>query len=129
MQVALGSGWFNLDIYSADGTIQLPAVHIPIIAMNTDRSLISLSSVLRTGRIDAIAPSLTKEGRGKSFIWILKQPIEPKADGVDRQLTSLMAKVNAKYFEDVDMPELDEDWPLKSLPAELKQTILFTGIW
>ena len=40
IQVVLGAGWFRLDIYDPNGSMQSSTVHVPIIAMNADRSLI-----------------------------------------------------------------------------------------
>jgi hypothetical protein len=125
MQVALGSGWFNLEIYNPDGSLQPPAVHVPIIAMNTDRSLVDLSTSLRQGSLNKIVHSFTKDKRGGFAFWITKLPLDPRQyEKLDNELCAFIVQENQSFFEKVKMPKMDEHWPLTSLPEELGETFL-----
>ena len=112
MQVALGSGWFNLKIYNPDGTPQPPTMHVPIIAMNSDRSLIDISGIDRNSDIPKIIPSLTKSNRGNSYFWLLSQNYTGHNKRWDDDFLNLIVKVNRSFFEKVKMPEVDEHWTL-----------------
>lgn len=132
MQIALDMGWFNLDIYSKDGTLQPSAVHIPIIAMNADSSITDLSGILRQSSLDKISSSFTKESRGKLFFWLLTQMINTSQyEKLDDELCAFIAGANQNQLEEGWGPKLgngvstpDEIWKLKSLPKELDRTFL-----
>jgi len=123
MQVALGSGWFNLEIYNTDGTQQPDTINVPILAMNADRSLIDVSALLRQDDLKKVVHLLTKESRGRFFIRLYDKPI--RDDGwtmTDGQLTAFVADINQEYFETIGGPKLDNSRIIKSLYKELGQT-------
>jgi hypothetical protein len=126
IQVALGSGWFNLEIHNPDGSLQPPVVHVPIIAMNTDRSLIDISGLRLQSRMDTMIPLLNKDKRGRFFFWLLSQNYS-KSSGLkkpDEELINFIVKVNQSFFEKVKMPEVGEHWTLTSLPEEVDQVLI-----
>ena len=130
MLVALDNGWFNIEIYNVDGIPQLPAVHVPAVGMNSDRSLINLSALARQNELDRFAYLLTKNDRGQIYFGLHKDPLKYDYPEMitDLDLASFTVVVNQAYFNAVGAPELDKLQVVKSLPEELGQALLILKV-
>lgn len=129
MQVALGAGWYAIEIHNKDGTLQSPIVHVPIVAMNADRSIIYLSTLVRREHLERISPLLDKEDRGEMFIWLFRSLVKDTWIVTDPELMLFMTEVNRDFFDTVRVPKLgdgkttgDQYWKLRQLPKELAHT-------
>lgn len=127
MQVGLlGPGWFKVDIYNK-GELSQSAYHAPIVAMNTDRSLIHGSALIDKDNLSNVIPLLNRDDRGKLRIFLFSKTIVPMPSLIfsNTELMSFTSSINhANYVDIVGVPELDTDYPLQSFPKEFSKTLL-----
>lgn len=128
IQASLNIGWFNIEIYGKDGNSQPAIIHVPTVAMNSDGSLVFLSTIMRQGDVHRIKPLLTKDDRGKLWFYLCSIPIKSNYILADQQLIAFTVDVNRSYFELpfsqlVQVPpEVGYGWypvKFKALPKEL----------
>ena len=102
MQVALGSGWFNVEIYNNDGSLFETAVHAPVIAKNGNRSISKMSALVGAEYMAEVAENLAKTDRGKIDIWLYNkiQKYEHPDIMASDALLGFMVGVNNDYFFD-----------------------------
>ena len=126
MQVGLGAGWFRVDIYN-EGKLSQTAYHAPIVAMNTDGSLIQGSALIDKDNLPNAISLLNRNDRGKLRIFLFSKTIAqmPSLIFSNTQLMSFTSEINNKNYVDIiGVPELDTDYPLRSFPKEFSKALL-----
>ena len=100
MQVALGSGWFNITIYEKDGATQPTITHVPTVALNADGTLVRLSTIIRQKDLPSITGILSKEERGQLAFRLNSITVKSDRYLADQQLLGFAVQVNQRYFDE-----------------------------
>jgi len=127
IQVELGNGWFRVERYDASNNLKDSLVHVPVVSMNTDRSINNMSALIKESDLPRLIPLLNKEDRGGIDIWLFSKTVAqmPAAILADTELMDFTAGINnSNFFDVIDEPKLDTQLTLKSLPKESSEAFL-----
>lgn len=125
MQVALGAGWFRVKIINSDGATQAPIIHVPVVAMDTNGSVVNSSAFLRQSDLPRIAHLLTREERGKLWFRLHTQAYKDPYSVDDLELAAFEAEVNSGFCQAVRCPNKNEELYIFKLPKEFS-ALIFT---
>jgi hypothetical protein len=124
MQPALDVGWIPVNIIGADGAVQELSWQIPVVAMDTDGSIIVGSALVRNSDIPKMRKLLSRENRGKLTFNISTKAVKDPYAIDDQMLVSLASEINSGFCRTVGCPDKNELRYIYKLPDIFERLII-----